>query len=301
MSATPEAVGRHYDEIDPFYRALWGEHLHHGLWRTGREGVEEATRALVDAVADAAGIGAGSRVCDVGCGYGATARMLARERGAVVLGLTVSAAQHGHARAAAEGLPGLGFLLRDWRENGLQDGAFDAAIAIESTEHMDDKPRVFHEMRRVLRPGGRVAVCAWLAADGVRGWKRRHLVDAVAAEGVLSSLDTEADYAGWMRDAGFRLDPPVDLTRRVARTWAVCTGRMVRRLLTRRDGWAYLTDRRNTNRRFAFTVPRLWLAYRAGALRYVLFSATRPGADASAVPDPLTAGAVTPETASDPG
>lgn len=276
-AVTPAEVGRHYDEIDPFYRALWGEHLHHGLWRTGRETVEEATAALVDLVAEGARVGPGARVCDVGCGYGGTARALARERGAEVVGLTVSAAQHREATARAAGVPGVTVLLRDWLANGLPDAAFDAVVAVESTEHMADKPRVFAEMRRVLRPGGRLVVCAWLAADGVGGWRRRHLLDAIVREGVLASLDTEGDYLGWMRDAGLRPDPPVDLSRQVARTWAVCTARMLRRLATHRDGWAYLRDPRATNRAFALAVPRLWLAYRAGAMRYVLFCATCPG------------------------
>ena len=31
------AVADHYDELDPFYREIWGEHVHHGYWATGRE------------------------------------------------------------------------------------------------------------------------------------------------------------------------------------------------------------------------------------------------------------------------
>ena len=78
----PPSVARHYDELDAFYREVWGEHLHHGLWRTGRETAAEAVRHLVDVVADEARVEAGSRVCDAGSGYGATARRLAA-RGAL--------------------------------------------------------------------------------------------------------------------------------------------------------------------------------------------------------------------------
>ena len=41
-------VAGHYDELDAVYREIWGEHVHHGLWRTGRESVAEATHALAD-------------------------------------------------------------------------------------------------------------------------------------------------------------------------------------------------------------------------------------------------------------
>jgi tocopherol O-methyltransferase len=34
---TGEDVAGHYDELDHVYREVWGEHVHHGLWRTGRE------------------------------------------------------------------------------------------------------------------------------------------------------------------------------------------------------------------------------------------------------------------------
>jgi hypothetical protein len=45
-------VADHYDELDRFYRELWGEHVHHGLWRTGEEPPTVAAEQLVAHVAD---------------------------------------------------------------------------------------------------------------------------------------------------------------------------------------------------------------------------------------------------------
>ena len=42
-----EEVADHYDELDPFYREIWGEHVHHGLWESGEETIEEAVVNLV--------------------------------------------------------------------------------------------------------------------------------------------------------------------------------------------------------------------------------------------------------------
>ncbi len=42
------AVATHYDELDSFYREIWGEHVHHGYWATGRESAGQAVEALVD-------------------------------------------------------------------------------------------------------------------------------------------------------------------------------------------------------------------------------------------------------------
>ena len=39
---TTEAVAAHYDELDAFYREVWGEHVHHGYWASGRETPEAA-------------------------------------------------------------------------------------------------------------------------------------------------------------------------------------------------------------------------------------------------------------------
>ncbi|HEY5768321.1 MAG TPA: hypothetical protein VIS71_00630, partial [Terrimicrobium sp.] len=55
-------VADHYDELDRFYREIWGEHVHHGFWERGDETPEEAVVNLVASVAKRGHIGAGARV-----------------------------------------------------------------------------------------------------------------------------------------------------------------------------------------------------------------------------------------------
>jgi tocopherol O-methyltransferase len=69
-------VAAHYNDLDRFYREIWGEHVHHGLWRSRQETTEEATYGLIAEVAAQARLRAGDRVCDVGCGYSGTSRSL---------------------------------------------------------------------------------------------------------------------------------------------------------------------------------------------------------------------------------
>ena len=147
MIASPQeidgaAVAAHYDALDHFYRDVWGEHVHHGWWRRGDESREEALRALIEMVAGRAHIGQGARVCDIGSGYGATARMLAEEFGAEVTAVTVSPAQHAYARAGGGGGANPRHVLGDWMRNELANESFDAALAIESSEHMPDKATI---------------------------------------------------------------------------------------------------------------------------------------------------------------
>ena len=94
---TVNEVADHYDELDRYYREIWGEHVHHGLWESGDETSEEAVLNLVKSVARRGQITTGMRVCDVGCGYGGTARLLNCEFGAIVSAITLSPAQFRHA------------------------------------------------------------------------------------------------------------------------------------------------------------------------------------------------------------
>ncbi len=270
---TPAGVAAHYDTLDPFYREIWGEHVHHGYWRTGRESPEQAAAALVGLVAERLRLAPGQAVCDIGCGYGATASMLAEAHDVSVTGLTLSAVQH---RIAARRVPARGvldFALRDWLANSLPDAAFDHAYAIESTEHMADKARCFAEARRVLRPGGRLVVCAWLAAAAPRAWEGRHLLEPICREGRLPGMATAAELAGLIESAGFAAPAVEDISAEVARTWTVCLRRGLTKLATDRRYRRLLLDRGTPDRVFALTMLRLRLAFCTGAMRYAILTA----------------------------
>ena len=274
VPATADGVAVHYDELDVAYRRIWGEHVHHGYWRTGRETPAEAAEALVRLVEERLDLRPGQDVCDVGCGYGATAADLAARRGVSVLGLTVSAAQERVARARA--VAAFACLHRDWLDNRLPDASFDRVYAIESSEHMVDKQRFFTEAARVLRPGGRLVVCAWLAGDAARPWEVRHLLAPICVEGRLPSMGTRADYEELAARAGLVLVGHEDIGRQVRRTWAICLRRLAVRLVTDRDVRRLATSRTTRSRDFLLSLPRLLVALRTGAMRYGVLVWDRP-------------------------
>ena len=275
-SLDPIEIARHYDELDRFYREVWGEHVHHGLWLTGDEPPDLAVRQLVDRVAEHAHIAPGEAVCDVGCGYGATARQLATDYHATVTALTLSPAQHRYACAQHPGTDNPTYLLRDWLDNDLPTASFDAVISIECISHVPDKAAFFREAFRVLKPGGRLSLCAWLAYEHPEAWHIHHLLEPICREGRLPSLATTSEYLDLMTAAGFQNGTAEDLSRRVRHTWTICFLRVLRGLVTQPHYLRYLLDARQPDRVFLLTLPRLWLGFRTGALRYGHFTAHKP-------------------------
>lgn len=287
-SPSAALVGRHYDELDAFYRGVWGEHVHHGRFTRRRQPVAEATEALTRHVLEAAGVGPGVRACDIGCGYGATAA-LAADLGARVVGLTLSEAQARVARRRTHpaGAVPPQILVRDWLGNGLPDDAFDAVWAIESMAHMPHRERVFGEIARVLRPGGRFVLCVWMTSPAPSPRQVRRLLDPICREGRLAGLGSADDNRSWIEGAGLVVEHEEDWSRLVAPTWSRVAWRVGRGLATDRRYRRYLRDARNHDRAFARAVLRIGLAYRVGCLRYGFFVARKSsgaGAGAHAPP-----------------
>ena len=271
-----QQVGRHYDDLDAFYRDIWGEHVHHGVWTTGRETPEQAVERLIEIVADAARIQPGDSVCDVGCGYGGTAHYFVRHRHAKVTGFTVSAAQHRYAveRAGRDGNPT--YRLCRWEDNSLPPNSIDAVVSIECLTHIPDKGLFFREIRRVLRPGGCAVLTVWMTHPRPSRGQVRHLLEPICREGRLAGIGSEEEYRQFIVDSGLTVERFEDWTRRVRKTWRVCVRRLLGRLLTSRRYWTALFDRHNGNRIFAVTLFRILLASHIGAMRYGFLVLRKP-------------------------
>jgi arsenite methyltransferase len=133
----------------PAVRWLLGDELH--------PGGEATTRRALELI----GVGAGERLLDVASGTGASASLAAREFGCLVAGLDYGAeAVRGAQRTAdAAGLcDEVGFIVGDAEALPFADGEFDAVLCECSLSSFPDKPRALAEIRRVLRPDGRLAL-----------------------------------------------------------------------------------------------------------------------------------------------
>ncbi len=108
----------------------------------------------LDYIVQTCGLGAASRLVDVGCGTGISSRLF-EARGITVVGVEPNDAMR--ARAEAEGLPNLTYRKGTAEATGLADGCADAVLAAQAFHwfRADEALREFH---RILRPGGYVAL-----------------------------------------------------------------------------------------------------------------------------------------------
>jgi ubiquinone/menaquinone biosynthesis C-methylase UbiE len=119
---------------------------------------DPAQRAMLDVYVARLDLPDGATVLEVGCGTGAIARRLTElPRVASVTGVDPSARFITRARELAAGLP-VTFAVGDGRALDLAGEAFDAVVFHTSLCHMPDCELALDEARRVLRPGGRIAV-----------------------------------------------------------------------------------------------------------------------------------------------
>lgn len=272
---SPESVTHHYDSLSDFYLEVWGEHVHHGLWLDASASPDEAVLQLVRLVAEEARIGEGARVCDVGCGYGGTARELVHRYGARVTALTISPAQLAFAIGRLDGSENPKYLLQDWLGNELPSESQDVVLSIESSEHMTDKPTFFAQVARVLTAGGRSVVCAWLSPEKPAPWQVRYLLEPICREGRLPSMGSESDYRQLFAGAGMRVEGFRDLSEQVKKTWPVCIARFLKGLATQSSYRRFLLRSSNQDRVFAKTLLRLWAAYETKSMRYGIFTAVK--------------------------
>jgi cyclopropane-fatty-acyl-phospholipid synthase len=180
----------------------------------------------IDAMLDAAGVRKGTRLLDIGTGWGALAIKAAGERGATVLTVTLSEEQQELARRriAAAGLADrIEVRLADYREVA-EEQPFDAVVSVEMIEAVGRRylPDYFLAIERNLAPGGRVAIQAitmahhrMLATQDSYSWIHKYIFPG----GLIPSIP-ELDYAA--ATAGLRLAARRDFGldyARTLRTW----------------------------------------------------------------------------------
>lgn len=126
-------------------------------------------RAASLEIVDALGVAEGSQVVDLGSGLGGLARTLADLTGCTVTGIDLTEEFCDVARALSE-WTGMSertrFVVADATATGLTDSNTDAVTTVHAAMNIPDKPALYAEAFRLLRPGGRFVVYDVLQGEG---------------------------------------------------------------------------------------------------------------------------------------
>ena len=170
-------------------------------------------------IAEALGVGPESTLIDIGCGLGGAARALAELRGCNVVGIDLTPAfcEAAEAMSRWTSLDRLtSFRVGDATALAFEDASFDAAVTIHAAMNIPDKPAMYREAHRVVRPGGTFVVYDVLQGEGGDvlypvPWAR---------EASISHLATVEEMRTMLTAAGFELVAEHDSTDRSAAWFA---------------------------------------------------------------------------------
>jgi cyclopropane-fatty-acyl-phospholipid synthase len=211
-------ISRHYDlSNDLFATFLDPTMSYSSALFDGTDDLEQAQVRKIDNILDLAGVQDGSRVLEIGTGWGQLA-IQAASRGATVTSITLSTEQRDLARKRiAEAGVDATVELCDYRD---VDGRYDAVVSVEMIEAVGERywPTYFETVDRVLVPGGRFGLQAITMPDDrlratrhAQGWIHKYIfpgglipsLEAIdRAAGGLAVVDQRrfgADYARTLR------------------------------------------------------------------------------------------------------
>jgi MPBQ/MSBQ methyltransferase len=208
-----DSVAQSYDQWteDGILEFYWGEHIHLGHYGSPpqRKDFLVAKSDFVHEMVRWGGLEhlpQGTTVLDVGCGIGGSSRILARDYGFAVTGITISPQQVKRAQELTPPDLDVTFVVGDAMALPFSDASFDVVWSIEAGPHMPDKAIFARELLRVLKPGGVLVVADWNQRDArqkpLNVWERpvmRQLLDQWSHP-AFASIE---EFAELLQETGF--------------------------------------------------------------------------------------------------
>lgn len=211
-------------------------HLHWGYWPdpstadgSGQDFVNAAEELSIR-VTEAGGlVKDGLAVLDAGCGFGGTvASMNERFSNLSLVGLNIDSQQLSRARekVQAKSTNQIEFVQADACQLPFADHSFDVVLALECIFAFPSRERFFQEVKRVLRPEGRLAICDFLPRESIAsawGWVEKQIQPLVGRTYGAASIKfcSLSEYKRLAEAKGFTLVKTEDITRNTLPTYPV--------------------------------------------------------------------------------
>jgi len=213
-------------ESDPYFKRLGAIGFYnHGYWKEADDSVEIAQINLIETLVDFFTDKTGS-VLDVACGIGVSTRFLTKYFDVnKVVGINISERQLDSCKTF---VPECTFRLMDAVNLDFDDSSFDNILCIDSAPNFNTRRRFLEEARRVLKPGGRLAM-----SDRI--YSRDDFLSSVhPKENYLPDFDS---YRRALIDVGFNYARVEDITEHSIHAFLRLVTRKIERDFTVDDGY----------------------------------------------------------------